>query len=682
MNKVLIASILLIGVLGQSSPPLDCTYLSCLATGAMKVGQSTRQAYQCMNGYYWAGQSCQPCQPIEGGFYQCTDYYQTGALTCSPGWTQLNGICVNMPDGCLSYSLNSNGNAYVCGKCDSGFSLIAGVCVENQGCTVYSSTRYVCTQCSAGYHLNWDYIPSVSSSSDYYYNYFDGFCSPCAIAGCQNCPSANTCTQCIGGYFWSFSGLTTGSATDGSGTCQRCLDYCTSCTNSTNCTSCADGYYISQVNGITTCASCLPSLTCTKCQNGTSCLACASGYQLIGQTTCQKLPDGCTQMDSNQNCTSCVSIYVLNTQTPKTCTPCGTGCASCTINSTTVSCTKCQEFYYAVKDGSGIVTCSACSSYPQSTGWLRCGGPQDTPSYTTVQVTQCVDGYFLVNITTNGVATPTCIAAVQIQACLTLTNTSTNSNNVCATCVKNFGAYEGGTCLSCPPQAGAKTQLSSQCNKCGGSSSTPISCTGCSQKYFLQAASSASSATCATCSASGGCLECSSNTTCTKCNTGYYLSGAACQPCQTNCASCDNSTTCKACMDGYFQYSGIKTAQATCVACQFGCATCASPGQVCLTCIDGYVFQQGGCVPLNQANCALKLSSTLSTDKPYSSSGCSICKYGFHMIQNRCFQSVQPYAGYAYGQTTNVSTDLNYKNDTIVYAQLLVASFIMLVFTL
>ncbi|CAD8182348.1 unnamed protein product [Paramecium octaurelia] len=659
----------------------DCTELSCIATGALKQQYTTRVPQKCMEGYFWGGQSCQPCKPIQGGHYACTSYWGTGTLYCLSGWTILNGVCVNLPNGCLTYQLNQDQNAYVCGSCDTGFTLIAGVCVQNQECVTYSSTRYVCTQCQQGYYLNWDYIPDVSSASDNYYNYFGSFCNPCSIPSCANCPSANTCTQCKPGFFWSFSGLTSTSVTSGSGTCEKCLDNCINCTNNSNCTQCSDGYYANTVNGITTCSSCQPSTTCVKCSNSTTCTQCLSGYQLLNPTSCEKLYDGCTQMDTNKNCTSCQSNYILNAQSPKTCTPCGTGCATCQLNNNIATCTACQEFYYATKDSNGIVTCAECKSYPQSTGWLRCGGPNDNPSYTTVQATQCIDGYFLVNITTNNITTPTCIAAIPSSACLTLTTTSTNTNNVCATCVPNYSPYIDGTCLSCPPQQGAKTQLSSQCNKCSGSSTTNISCAGCSQRYFLQSANSAVSATCATCSASGGCLECQSNLNCTKCDVGYYKTGdsnnSVCQPCLKNCAVCTDSIKCTTCMDGYFAYTGSQTAQSACVACQFGCATCNNPGNSCQSCIDGYVLQSGGCVPLNQANCAVKLNSTTTTTiQTYNSNGCSICKYGFHMISNRCFQSVQPYAGFAYKQLSEQTVI----NDTPQFGFILTSIFIMLQF--
>lgn len=54
----------------------------------------------------------------------------------------------------------------------------------------------------------------------------------------------------------------------------------------------------------------------------------------------------------------------MNSQSPKACTQCGTGCTTCTLNNNIATCTVCQEFYYAAKDSNGIVTCVECKSYP------------------------------------------------------------------------------------------------------------------------------------------------------------------------------------------------------------------------------------------------------------------------------------------------------------------------------
>jgi hypothetical protein len=69
-------------------------------------------------------------------------------------------LCLDLPDGCATYSLNSASNAYVCGTCLAGYTLMAGVCVSNQNCKTFSSTRYLCTECNSGYYLNWNFIPS------------------------------------------------------------------------------------------------------------------------------------------------------------------------------------------------------------------------------------------------------------------------------------------------------------------------------------------------------------------------------------------------------------------------------------------------------------------------------------------------------------------------------------------
>lgn len=64
-------------------------------------------------------------------------------------------VCVPIPLGCTTYTLNQNSDAYVCTACSSDYTLRAGVCINNRYCSSWDENA-VCTTCQTGYFLNWD----------------------------------------------------------------------------------------------------------------------------------------------------------------------------------------------------------------------------------------------------------------------------------------------------------------------------------------------------------------------------------------------------------------------------------------------------------------------------------------------------------------------------------------------
>ncbi|CAD8106436.1 unnamed protein product [Paramecium primaurelia] len=337
--KIVIISILILTTFTQTTGQ-DCTQLSCIATGALKQEYTSRVPYKCMEGYYWGGQSCQPCKPIQGGHYACTSYWGTGTLYCLPGWIILNGVCVNMPNGCLTYQLNKDQNAYICGSCDSGFTLIAGVCVENQQCVTYSSTRYVknlncltctangdnsglqCTSCQSGYVIDSTNNVCVACSSG---------CTKCTlIAATQNTQQSTSCSNCNDGNY--LDNIT--------GRCFACPYDCKTCDTRYTCSTCKDGYYLKQSQTTLnakqyTFKPCYPCQSnCATCTgpNGNVCLSCSSGY-VMQNGGCVNLQQtilndqnkynyaNCYQLDpNNSGCLNCQAGFYLDAQ--KVCQEC------------------------------------------------------------------------------------------------------------------------------------------------------------------------------------------------------------------------------------------------------------------------------------------------------------------------------------------------------------------------
>lgn len=79
--------------------------------------------------------------------------------------------------------------------------------------------------------------------------------------------------------------------------------------------------------------------------------------------------------------------------------------------------------------------------------------------------------------------------------------------------------------------------------------------------------------------------------------------------------------------------SGTSVTNTVCYKCQIECATCISPGNVCASCSNGYVLQNGGCVTLQYDNCVV-----------YGSTGCTTCQYGFYLSAGVCYECVNPQA--------------------------------------
>lgn len=201
------------------------------------------------------------------------------------------------------------------------------------------------------------------------------------------------------------------------------------------------------------------------------------------------------------------------------------------------------------------MTCNLCSANTSS--WYRCAGPNDTPSMTPLQPTECDDNYFNVPIpNTNGSGTTNkCIAtSTNFQYCLTLD--PTNPAN-CATCIPPSNSYvlSGGTCKTCPQF----------CSACSNSNNAVV---------------------------------------CNTCMDGYYLSGTSCTKCGTGCAQCDNATSCVSCLAGY--YSSTNN---SCVSCKANnCISCTAPATgsttpTCTKCASGFFLNTNSKAGNNNIPC-------------------------------------------------------------------------------
>ncbi|CAD8195721.1 unnamed protein product [Paramecium pentaurelia] len=703
--RVLFCIALLLVVKGAIIVTCPKNGYGCVTYGANIVIQTTRTNSLCRNGYYWNNQACMPCKnadQVVGGYYTCSAYYEGTSLTCISGYTLINGVCVQIPLGCTAYGLNQNSDAYVCTACTSDYTLKAGVCINNRYCSSWDDNA-VCTSCQTGYFLNWDLkfatiSANLNNQSDWintwqtYYKFpGESFCSVCSqtMANCKSCNSAYTCSQCNDGYYWqqsiSSTQLTSSNA-QFAGSCVSCLTSgnCSTCQGS-SCTQCKTGYYPTKDTTNTVILSCnLCPNGCSTCTSSTFCTDCyASFYKYTDNlcyplNKCASINTQLTTIPTTPKCSSCIAGYALDPSGTGICYQCG-NCDSCTIPSgqqtasLQTSCTTCWDTYYGIKDTNGIVTCKPCTQASDS--FLRCQGPVENSSLTGVVPTQCQDGYYLYTLPASGTtqAQVVCVPSNQTQQCVTIVATSA-TQYTCATCTIQTKLYTNSQCLAC--DAGLTNTLPQGCTACTGSPTNSIACSACAVNYYF---STGTTTTCTACDVN--CLQCAAGPTCTKCAITYYVSGGGCTQCGVaNCATCNAQTpsSCQVCLDGYF-LSSINTGTATtsyCLKCPFECATCSAPGQVCNSCISGYVLQNGGCVTLSSANCAEGYTTSTLTNQQYptTQNGCAICKYGFYNFEKRCLQSVQPYAGAVYVQKNiGIGSNPGVSNyETIIYSIFLV----------
>ncbi|CAD8182852.1 unnamed protein product [Paramecium pentaurelia] len=620
---------------------------------ATSVAVSSSPAYVCANGQYWNSQYCSPCKslPTSGkpnasanGYCVCSTYLDCTSIVCNSGYALVQNTCQEIPKGCQTYIISNDGTTLICTACIASYSLVSNVCVPSQNCQQFSTTTGNCVQCASGFYLNWQYnsfVSQVSTDANPYFNNFPSQCSACTISNCITCTGPTVCTTCQNGYFWQTSQYLQQPSNGSQGSCQPCMQGCQTCSNNQSCQTCFSGYYMvypysginycqlcSTVPAISNCLTCDTSQTAPHAQSLIpTCRSCPSGYYLYSGK-CVVCTGGCLACDADNSCTQCVSQGYAYDQTNKKCVACSTitGCTSCSYNGTQLNCSACQDLYYR-NTTNNITTCSLCSAVAGK-NYLRC--------VSSTSPTQCLDNFYL-----NG---SSCMPQISNNKCLTYDN-----NSGCTSCITGY-IIVGNTCQLC-------TSTNAQCIKCqviantGSSQSASLQCAACQTGYYLT-----TSYGCTACPNVKGCEVCNS-AGCQTCSSGFYPTAVTtdtnnstgtstsnntvtCNNCVSNCQICQQANSCTKCADGYFLVtttsSGTNSVTtSSCFACQPECQTCVAPGTTCTSCIAGYVFQNGGCVTLAQANCY-----SVGTN------GCAICKYGYYLNNGVCYQCLNPQADF------------------------------------
>ena len=573
------------------NPATDCCVTSCPANSGINLGLSVPTLPACVNcsaGLVYNSVTGQ-CQ-CQTGFYSVLAA-NTNQTQCFPCFAQL----------CQTCAATSN---TVCSSCVSGAAFNA---------------NNVCT-CLGGYYQN------IS------------LCNACPYK-CANCTNANVCTTCSDNTTRNFNdncNCLTGFYDAGVAVCPTCPVLCKTCSSATNCTSCftennrvlnnglcvcATGYFqVVNPDGSLTCSKCDPSCNscsllatqCTDCDRasnrilgydslGNQVCNCISGYARNSQGNCVQSNctadincETCLTVLGTSTCIKCIAATFRTLVLPQSkcfcrtgywdnngeCTPCPSGCANCTSNSTCNQCVvsatsngdgscKCPDSTYFTT--SPIRYCNQCANYTIScislTQALSC-----QTNFTLVNgLCVCPRGNFINNL---GQCVPC------INGCATC-NSSTN----CLACVEPL-LLQANTCV----------------NRCGpGFYQNGFLCTPCSTG-------------CVSCTGPNICLICGSgrlayNGFCyNTCPAGSVAANnsATCVDCNVPCATCvehpSKCTTCTSCCGSLFNFQclascpvGTYSINGTCQYCAYSCATCLGSNATCTSCATGKILYNGAC---------------------------------------------------------------------------------------
>lgn len=351
-------------------------------------------------------------------------------------------------------------------------------------------------------------------------------CAVKQIANCKSYLDANTCSECVDGYYLE-------SAVKCTSYPKPSLDNCANYASESNCTNCQQGFYL---KGPTQCVSVTPVTNCTLYATNSSvsqCIECNKEFYLAFSGTCELRVN---------------SVNITN----------------CTANSKTADkCETCIEGYRATDDG------LKCLPWP-----LNCLKTH-TSSSSSLEFTciRCTDLYFY-DISTKscklGSITNCQTYEHYTEVCVTCQNKYYLKNNACVlhNDIVNCDIYDPkapNTCSTCKPIALAFTKLK-VCSPvtaipgCRTYSNETI-CIECEEGYYIFENG------CKAIPKDQNCLRYSTVNQCVKCKPDFTLNGTVCAPvfsyvvqnCDaTNLASGDiipTNAICTSCKEGSYPFA-------------------------------------------------------------------------------------------------------------------------------
>ncbi|KAL4496784.1 hypothetical protein ABPG73_011750, partial [Tetrahymena malaccensis] len=514
--------------------------------------------------------------------------YQIYAFNC------IQNFCVQ----CSSQQLNA------CQKCDIGYYLNNGTCIQCLSECQECQNGTQCTVCKGGKILSPSKICICPSQQ-----FWNGSkCIACQNTTCDTCNTSDStkCLTCPSNFYLFNQNCSPDCPpltykNSNNFTCESCLTNCKTCIDSTSCQVCKPSFYLSadQKNCLTTCPSgyqqnsnsfsCIPcqDSNCQQCQQSTDqCTKCGNNYNLQGGK-CQQSCDPTYYSDS--------FVCKLCSQKYSNCQVCNsTQCLQCLPNYFLYNgtCTNLCPSGYFQDSSSPIQKCTQCSNASCQT----CD-PSLSSKCLTCSALQYKQGDTCVN---------TCDS-----------NMFPNSSRICTLCSSKFIGCLSCTSTQCLSCVNSSDYLDKVNNQCGGT---------CPLGTFKDSSGAPSLNVCTDCDKS--CKTCDQfSTQCTSCDNNKYLQGTNCQ------ASCDSN---------YYPNSERK-----CIICSSkfpNCTKCTASS--CLQCNLPYFFVEG------QNNCQSQCpqgygsitTSVNNTCKQCTNSDCKSCLASNLGLCDSCYpNSAKPY---------------------------------------
>lgn len=438
-------------------------------------------------------------------------------LSCQPGYTLIDNICVITVQNCARYDQMSG-----CQYCNYGFALNGTQCISDSGICL-SRSGQACTECFFGYVA---FNGTCFSLRNYATAWGLNGSATTAITGYQisssglsyslpfNCLNQNfnsfTCVSCSN-YFTLYNGF-----------CLVADANCISYNNRGICQECSSGY--SFIQGL-----CRSTGNCASINQNTGCVSCVSGFVLMSGVCIRGLSAGCALYDTNMNCLRCSSGYYLS---GSGCTRSPVGCISVTPNGTCITC----DNNYVMSNTRCISQISDCQNYNSATGLCS----------------QCFNGYTLLQGGTCRINPQLClrmnVITFKCDECIR-GFIPIDNNSFCAMNVSYCISYNpDGSCSNCQSEYYLTQGRCSPLGRICLNYNALNQCTQCIQGYTL---------------VSGNCIigipNCIeyTNSLCSRCASGYYLSNNACIALPANCLAFSPGPGCTQCVTGYRLQSGV-----------------------------------------------------------------------------------------------------------------------------
>jgi len=566
----------------------------------------------CLRGYYLntgSDYATMPCKKCPNGCSSCSEEGTCDLGGCGVGkyWDTETKTCVDGIKNCLL----DTGKATDCNSCNYGYykyTDASGIvtCAPGTANCAYVYPLGACKQCASQYYLN-----------------AAGACTQINFPYCDITVTGSDCKSCISGFFLE-------------NTCSKLIDeHCVEALSATDCKKCSAGYFVDTTQ-TPQCQACYSTTECAACTSvkKSDCTVCQPGYVLYSNFKCQACYKGCKTCTSSlyNACSACKPGYWY-TDAQKTCTNCGSHCATC---KSATECLACEDGYqlgsglcYKCADTGNCATCttSGCSKAGYASyisGGLAYSCPSGCSKCTSdTQCTECDYNYYI----KNGLC----------ESC----------GDGCVDC-RSDGCYGADTgwflrnkkALNCGGGFGEAACLNSNCQASG--------CVSVKAGFYL---SDGIPYACDGDTPAGTCTSCDSTNGCSSAASGFYVANKVANLCPSGCSTCTSGTVCTSCISGthflkdgkctacggddltmacdtnYCTVNGCTQAAAgyyindgVAYKCSSGCKTCANG--ICTECYQSYFMNNGACK--KPENCKTGLDAE----------ACQVCDEGYWVIEN------------------------------------------------